>query len=94
MGLGSQQPLAGAVVANLSPAVADELGVGFAARAVIVVRTLPNSPAGQPGDIVLFVNDKRIALVDDLVDAVCLPRDSWRLSILRGARTLKVAIGG
>ncbi len=96
--LGGQQPLAGAVVANLSPAVADELGLGFAARGVIVGRTLPKSPAGrlqvQPGDIVLFGNDKRIALVDDLVDAVRLPRDSWRLSIRRGERTLKVGIAG
>ena len=79
-------------------AVADELGLGFAARGVIVVRTLANSRAGrlqvQLSDIVLFVNDKRIVLVDDLVDAVRLPRDSWHLSIRRGERTLKVAIGG
>lgn len=46
------------------------------------------------GDIVLFVKDKRIALIDDLVDGVRLPRDSWRLSIRRGEGTLMVAIGG
>ena len=96
--LQGQQPLAGAVVANLSPALADELGLDLTAPGVIVLNTLGNSPARRlrlrRGDIMLRVNGRKIDLVSDLIAAVQAPRDSWAISLRRGDHTLKVVIDG
>ncbi len=97
--LKGRQPFEGATVANLSPALAEELGLDGQPRGVIVVKVSQNSIARRiglsPGDIVLKVNDAEIASVDGLRRAVERERQGgWRLSIKRGAQIMNLQVQG
>jgi len=96
--LRGNQPLAGATVANLSPALADELGIETAPRGVIVLDTRRGSPVQQirliPGDMILRINDSEIRTVDDLRKLVANPRLPWRLQVRRGDRVFLLTVSG
>ena len=67
--LDGRQPLSGAAVANMSPAVADELGLVEWRPGVIVMEVKPGSFAGRfvrPGDMILGVNGQDVKNVADL----------------------------
>jgi Do/DeqQ family serine protease len=67
--LEGRQPLSGAGVANLSPAVADELGLVEWRPGVIVMEVKAGSFAGRfvrPGDMILSVNGQDVKNVADL----------------------------
>ncbi len=69
--LGAGSILAGVAIANLSPALAQELGAGLPERGVVVVEVPPNAPARvtgfpRPGDVVEAVNGERVATVADV----------------------------
>ncbi len=67
--LEGRQPLSGAAVANLSPAVADELGLVEWRPGVIVMEVKPGSYAGRfvrPGDMILAVNGQDVKNVAEL----------------------------
>jgi serine protease Do len=91
------QPLAGAKVANLSPAVAAEVGFDESEVGVLVVDVQRGSWASRvglrPGDIVLSVNGQKIGVVDDLKAATAVPQGRWILEIRRGSKTLRVEVG-
>ena len=91
-----QNPLAGAVAANLSPAVAEELGLPSNINGVVVVK-LGNGPAQRflrPGDIVVGINGVEIKDVATLKSAVAADSGYWQISINRGGRMLSLSIGG
>jgi len=96
--LRGRHPLAGATVGNLSPAFAEELGVDPFATGVIVVERAAGSPAARfgfrPGDVILRINGTETARVTDLVRALAVPAEAWRVTFDRDGRTLRVAIGG
>ncbi|MDP2123850.1 MAG: DegQ family serine endoprotease [Parvibaculum sp.] len=94
-----RSPFAGATAANLSPAVADRLGLDtMSARGVVVTNVGVGTPAGrmqlQRGDIVVEVAGTRIATVRDLVRVTATPRAQWDFSIKRGERTFQATVGG
>lgn len=67
--------LAGVSIANLSPALAQELGAGLPEQGVVVVQVPQGAPAARtgfprPGDIVESVNGQRVARVDDVAGAL------------------------
>jgi serine protease Do len=67
--------LAGVSIANLSPALAQELGAGLPERGVVVVNVPREAPAARtrfprPGDIVESVNGQRVASVADVRTAL------------------------
>jgi serine protease Do len=67
--LDGRQPLSGATVVNLSPAVADELGLVSWKPGVSVVEVQAGSYAARfirPGDMVVAVNGKEVKSVADL----------------------------
>ncbi|MBM3649398.1 MAG: Do family serine endopeptidase [Alphaproteobacteria bacterium] len=67
--LDGRQPLSGAAVVNMSPAVADELGLVEWRGGVAVVEIRPGSYAGRfvrPGDMILAVNGQDVKSVADL----------------------------
>ena len=67
--LDGRQPLSGAAVANMSPAVADELGLVEWRSGVIVMEVKPGSFAGRfvrPGDMILGVNGQDVKNVAEL----------------------------
>ncbi len=96
--LSGQQPFSGATVANLSPALAEELSIDPIARGVIVLEVRRRSVADrlgvEPGDIVLGVNDEEIATVDALARVLKRRPTVWRLSIRRGERVINVSVRG
>ena len=93
--LGGDHPLAGATVENLSPAVAEELRM-TETSGVVVRETESYSPARRiglrPGDIIVEVDDQRIARVRDLERATRAQRRIWRLAVKRGSDILRTAI--
>lgn len=67
--------LAGIAVANLSPALAQELGAGLPERGVVVVNVPRGSPAartGYPhaGDVIEHVNEQPVRSVNELLSAI------------------------
>jgi serine protease Do len=94
--LDGRHPFAGAVVGNLSPAFAEEIGLDPLQRGVVVLEIRRNAPAGRlglrPGDIVLRINERDIDSIDTLKGAVNAAAGTWRLRIRRGDQILNVAV--
>ena len=95
--LDGRQPLAGSVVANLSPALAEEIGLERWSG-VIVVHVVRRGVARRlgfrPGDIIRSIEGERVQSVDHLVELVRGPRDRWRIVLERGGRSLSVEVPG
>jgi Do/DeqQ family serine protease len=96
--LTTRSPFQGAKVANISPAVADELHLDADTEGVVVTDLADGSTAAnlgfQKGDVVLAVNGQKIARTSDLEKAT---RDSsrlWRIQIVRGGQQISVTLGG
>jgi serine protease Do len=93
--LKGEQPLSGAVVANLSPALSDELGVGDW-QGVVVEKVRRGSYADQfdfePGDILIKINGTEVGSVAELRDAVAKPADSWNITVNRGGQTKTIQV--
>ncbi|ESQ76759.1 Do family serine endopeptidase [Asticcacaulis sp. AC402] len=90
-----ENPFAGAKVVNLSPAVADEIGVDpFDAPKGVMVYSLESArtyAAGvglQPGDIIREVNGQPIDSSSELDAVLKTGARSWRISIQRGGRII------
>ena len=96
--LQGRNPLAGATVSNLSPALAEELELSGAWDGVIITAIARGSPARRlgfrPGDMILAVNEMEIGAVDDLTAAVENPARRWTISFRREGRTRTVEISG
>jgi Do/DeqQ family serine protease len=94
----ARSPLLGAKVANLSPALAEELRLDSTAEGVAVVEIANGSVAQslgfQKGDVLIAVNDVQIATTADLQRAVDKPSRVWRLTINRAGQQISVVFGG
>jgi serine protease Do len=93
--LGADTPLAGATVANLNPAQADELGLATTLRGVVVLSAKEDSLADrlglQSGDIIATVNRAPTGTVDALKDALAAP-GPWVFGIRRGGQLFAVSV--
>jgi len=94
-----RNPFAGATVANLSPAMAEQLGLDvLGGQGVVIASITPNTPASElqfrPGDMVLEVNGAKIAHVKGLVAATAATLPKWDFKIKRGERVLSGSVGG
>lgn len=96
--LKGQHPLSGVTIANLSPALAEELSLEPSQRGVIVLGISRRSPARRfgmrPGDFLVAFNDKKIESVADAKVVLRVGGSSWRISVLRDGRVLTVSIDG
>ncbi len=96
--LRGNHPLAGATVANLSPALADELGLDITPRGVIVLEVRRGSPAQRiriaPGDVIVRINNREMRTVSDARRAVSQVELPWRLQIRRGDRIFNLTVSG
>jgi Do/DeqQ family serine protease len=95
--LSGDHPLTGVVIANLSPAYTEELGLSPGLVGVIITEIPGNSPAAQiglePGDIILAIGRDKVKLVEDVVRLTRKARPVWELRIRRGDQVLSVRIG-
>ena len=95
--LRGNHPFSGAKVANLSPALAEELSMGENAyRGVVVMDVIRGSEAHilrlKRRDIIEELNGYRIQSVDDLLRALSERPYSWRLTVRRGKKRLSTVI--
>ncbi len=90
-------PFSGARVANLSPALAEEISID-AISGVVVFETESGSPARRigfrPGDVILRVNDREIETVQQLVRLLEQPSRGWAITIERGSQRLQTFLKG
>jgi Do/DeqQ family serine protease len=95
--LSGNNPLSGSKVANLSPAVADELSIS-GTKGVVVVETEAYSVARrigiQPGDIIVEINGEKVETSSGLEQQVNKSARLWRMTIDRGGQIIRTAIGG
>ena len=96
--ISARSPFQGAKVANISPALADELRLDPSTEGVDHRRLANGSPAQslgfQPGDIVLAVNNQKIAKTRDLERATGQQSRVWRITFRRGGQQMSVTLGG
>ncbi|HZP71603.1 MAG TPA: DegQ family serine endoprotease [Pseudolabrys sp.] len=94
----SRSPFSGARVANLSPALADELQVRNAEEGVVIVDVETGSYASnlgfQRGDVIEEVNGERIARTSDLERLSRTQSRAWRIVIVRNGQKISVVFGG
>ena len=94
----SRSPFSGVKVANLSPALADELQLQNVDEGVAVLDVDAGSYASnlgfQRGDVILAVNGERIGKTRELEVATSVPNRSWRIEILRGGQKISAVFGG
>jgi S1-C subfamily serine protease len=89
-------PFQGAKVANLSPAVASELGLSWRGQGgVVITDIVRRSPAARvglaPGDIIVAVNGDEVTSTGQLAGIAASEPLFWRLTIDRGGRLLRMA---
>jgi Do/DeqQ family serine protease len=94
----ARSPFLGVKVANLSPALADELRLDPSASGVAIVSVADGSIAQslgfQKGDIVQSVNNTEMRETKDLDRITREPTRAWRITILRGGQQLSVTFSG
>jgi serine protease Do len=87
-------PLSGATVANLSPALAEELNLDSFDSGVIVLNIRGGSTAERlrfrPGDRIAAIENRRIQSVGDLRQSLSGQPDRWRMTIVREGREVNL----
>ena len=96
--LTSRSPFQGAKVANISPAVADEMHLDSDVQGVVVTGLAEDGTAAsvgfQKGDIIVAVNNQKIARTSDLEKATQVASRVWRITMVRGGQQINVTLGG
>lgn len=91
-------PLAGATVANLSPALAEEMGRDHFDSGVVVRDIASRSPAHRlefrPGDVLVQINQRDIETVRDLLSVLSNQQARWNMKVRRSGRLFTLSITG
>jgi Do/DeqQ family serine protease len=96
--LSSRSPFQGAKVANISPAVADELHLDADTEGVVITELSDDSTAAnvgfQKGDVILAVNNTKVGKTSDLEKATSQSTRVWRITLMRNGQQINVTLGG
>jgi serine protease Do len=96
--IGGRNPLTGARVENLSPAVAVDLQMNLFARGVVIRDVSPNTFSGrygfQPGDVIRSVNGQSATNVGQLRKLLDSAGGHWDLVIDRQGQRLTLTVDG
>lgn len=94
--LGSLSPLQGVMIANISPELADRLGINMFEKGVIIVDVEEGSTASRFGfkekDILREINERTIRQVSDIKKLLTARFDHWRIQIERGGKDLSLSV--
>ena len=94
--LGGPHPLSGATVANMSPALADELDLDAFAPGVFILGVKRGSPARRrrfrAGDRIEEVNGREVDTVAALKEFLERPSGRWNIAIDRNGKTMTLSI--
>ncbi|MEE8516900.1 MAG: DegQ family serine endoprotease [Alphaproteobacteria bacterium] len=89
-------PFSGATVANLSPALVEELALPAGRKGVIVLKVARGSIGARfgvrPADNILNVNGHKIASVKDLRHALDDQATGWSIRLRRGDQVMRMVI--
>ena len=92
-----RNPLGGARVENLSPAVAEETGIRSPENGVVIME-IKEGFAGRVGmrvgDVVLSINGANVKSVSELIKILKQPAQAWRINLKRGESILELLVGG
>jgi Do/DeqQ family serine protease len=98
MAISGRSPFAGATIVNVSPATMEEYSVEGVKDGVIIADVKDNSSASavglQKGDVILSINDQKIARTADLRAATSARQYYWKLTIARGGQVFNTVLGG
>jgi len=96
--LRTRSPLVGAKIANLSPALAEELQLDPTSEGVVIVEVTPGSGAEangfQRGDILSTINNERIHKTRDVERITQVPSRYWQITIMRDRQQISAIFGG
>ncbi len=96
--LDGRHPLRGAVVANLSPALAEELELSGVWQGVVVLEVPGNATARRfgfrPGDVIHEVNRQQVRTVAQAAAALEAASGLWRMTVERNGRLRTVEFSG
>jgi len=91
-----QNPFQGATVVNLSPAVAEELGLDpFGGQGVLISKIADGAAQRvglRPGDLIRAVNGRAIQSVRDLTGAVAVRASVWQFTIERNGQQVTATV--
>jgi serine protease Do len=94
-----RNPFAGSQVANLSPALLEEIRIPALTvrQGVVVLEVAQGSPAARiglrPGDVVVRLNGRDVRRVRDLTEALRqTPSQAWQIQVRRGDQTLNTSV--
>jgi Do/DeqQ family serine protease len=94
----TRSPFSGAKVANLSPALADELRLQNADEGVVILDVDNGSYASnlgfRRGDVIVSVNGQKIVKTRELARVTGSPSRSWRVVIRRGGQQISAVFNG
>jgi S1-C subfamily serine protease len=94
----ARSPFLGAKVANLSPALAEELRIDAKAEGVAVIDVPDGSVAARygfrRGDVIVSVNEQPIAKTRDLEQAAGGSSRTWNVTIQRGGQRISAEFRG
>ena len=94
----SRSPFSGVKIANLSPALAEELQLQNVDKGVAIVDVDTGSYASnlgfQRGDVIEEVNGEQISKTRDLERLASTPNRSWRIIILRAGQKISAVFSG
>ncbi|SFO73404.1 Do/DeqQ family serine protease [Bradyrhizobium sp. Ghvi] len=94
----TRSPFQGARISTITPAVADELHLDADTEGVVVTDigdgTAAQNVGFQKGDIILSVNNQKIAKTSDLERAAKEQPRLWRIAVVRGGQQINVTLGG
>ncbi len=96
--LSGNSPFSGATAVNISPAVTEEMGGVAADKGVVITDVAAGSIAAnvgvQKGDVILAVNDAKIANTAELKQAAGGTKSLWKLTINRGGQVITSVLRG
>ena len=94
----ARSPFMGVKIANISPALADEMRLEASAEGVVVLDVAQGSMAQslgfQRGDVIAQVNDEKIARTRDLERIAKESTRRWAITLVRGGQTVTVQFSG
>jgi serine protease Do len=94
--LSGAHPFAGVIVANMSPALADELGLDRFSPGVVILQVRRRSPARRfgfrPNDKVRTINGDAIDSVRRLRRVLDRPTERWKITIERAGKELSLVV--
>lgn len=95
--LDGDNPLAGATIANVSPALAEQLGLNGVWSGVVVIEVARNSPARRvgfrPGDLLLELNGAKLESVAGLLQSIAAADGHWSIKVRRRDKVETLELG-